>query len=191
MAFSLDTPGPIPALETARLVLRELALTDAAAVATSAGDRRVARYLVQVPSPYPVALARRWVSSRIAWWTEGGGLTLAIALREQPAGLIGTVALRRVAHRAELGYWLAAEAWGAGYATEAARAVIDLGFRDLGLSRIYAQVLEGNEPSVRVLGKLGLVHEGTKRRHARKGTRQLDVAFFGILRDEWERQQRA
>lgn len=187
MTLALTEAGPAPEVETARLVLRALALTDAAAVAASAGDRRVARYLVQVPSPYPIPLARRWVASRIAWWAEGGGLTLAVARREQPAALIGTVALRRVAHRAELGYWLAAEAWGAGYATEAARALVDLGFRELGLARIYAQVLEGNEPSVHVLAKLGMVHEGTKRRHARKGKRHLDVAFFGMLRDEWER----
>ena len=72
MTFALSAPGPVPELETARLVLRALALTDAAAVAASAGDRRVARFLVQVPSPYPIALARRWVSSRIAWWASCG-----------------------------------------------------------------------------------------------------------------------
>jgi RimJ/RimL family protein N-acetyltransferase len=186
VTVALDDTGPVPELETARLVLRALAESDATAVAASAGDRRVARYLVQVPSPYPLALARRWVTSRIAWWREGGGLTLAIAARARPAGLIGTVALRRVAHRAELGYWLAYDAWGRGYATEAAAALVELGFADLGLDRIYAQVLEGNEPSVRVLGKLGFVHEGTKRRHARKGRRQLDVAFYAMLRPEWE-----
>jgi len=192
MAFAFDDEmAPVPELATARLVLRALAMSDAAAVAASAGDRRVARFLVQVPSPYPLALARRWVSSRIAWWAEGGGLTLAIARREAPATLIGTVALRRVAHRAELGYWLAADAWGRGYATEAASALVDAGFRDLGLDRIYAQVLEGNDASVRVLAKLGLVHEGTKRRHARKGRRQLDVAFYGLLRDEWAARQPA
>jgi RimJ/RimL family protein N-acetyltransferase len=191
VTVALDGAGPVPEYETARLVLRALSEADATAVAASAGDRRVARFLVQVPSPYPLALARRWVTSRIGWWHDDGGLTLAIARREKPAALIGTVALRRVGHRAELGYWLAADAWGHGYATEAARALVDAGFGELGLSRIYAQVLEGNAPSVHVLAKLGFVHEGTKRRHARKGRRQLDVAFYAQLREEWVAQSPA
>lgn len=185
MSERLADRGAVPELTTARLVLRALAATDATAVAASAGDRRVARFLVQVPSPYPIALARRWVAGRIAWWAESGGMTLAIAERARPAALVGTVALRRVGHRAELGYWLAFDSWGKGYATEAAGALVALGFAELGLERIYAQVLEGNDASVRVMTKLGFVHEGTKRRHARKGRRMLDVHFFGALRDEW------
>ena len=74
--------GPSP-LHTDRLMLRELVLDDADAVATRAGDRRVARIWSQVPSPYPIALARRWVASRIDWWAAGRGVTLAIALRRR------------------------------------------------------------------------------------------------------------
>ena len=174
-------------LVTERLVLRELMPLDAAAVADGAGDRRVARYLIQVPTPYPIALARRWVESRIAWWPQGRGVTYAIT---EPAGsdeLIGTASLRLYPRdrRAELGYWLAAAAWGRGIATEAGRAVVGLGFRELGLARIYAQVLAGNRASMRVLDKLGMVNEGIKRRHVRKDHRLHDVVLYGLLRDEW------
>ena len=176
-----------PVLVTERLLLRELRLADAPAVASGAGDRRVARYLIEVPSPYPVALARRWIAGRIAWWELGRGVTLAIARRDAPDALLGTVSLRRHARdrRAELGYWLAAPAWGRGYATEAAAAALDLGFRQLALARIYAQVIVGNDASMRVLAKLGMVNEGTKRRHIRKGRRLHDVVFYGLLREEW------
>lgn len=178
-----------PVLVTERLLLRELRLSDAAAVAAGAGDERVARYLLEVPSPYPVALARRWISGRLAWWELGRGVTLAIARREAPDALLGTVSLRRHARdrRAELGYWLAAAAWGHGYATEATAAAVGLGFRQLALARIYAQVLAGNDASMRVLAKLGMVNEGTKRRHIRKGRRLHDVVFYGLLREEWAR----
>jgi RimJ/RimL family protein N-acetyltransferase len=176
-----------PMLVTDRLVLRELVLDDAHAISDRAGDRRVARYLIAVPSPYPVSLAARWILARIAWWPQARGVTLAIARREAPTVLIGTVSLRRFARdqRAELGYWLGVDEWGKGYATEAAEAMIELGFRDLGLSRIYAQVLEGNEASCRVLEKLGMLSEGVRRRHIRKGKRMLDVTLYGLLRDEW------
>jgi RimJ/RimL family protein N-acetyltransferase len=178
-----------PILTTERLLLRELRLADAPVVAAGAGDPRVARFLIEVPSPYPLALARRWIAGRLAWWELGRGVTLAVTRRNAPDALLGTVSLRRHSRdrRAELGYWLVAEAWGHGFATEAAAAAVDLGFHQLGLARIYAQVLVGNDASMRVLGKLGMVNEGTKRRHVRKGRRLHDVVFYGLLREEWSR----
>jgi RimJ/RimL family protein N-acetyltransferase len=180
-------PGP-PTLHTERLVLRELRLEDARAVATRAGDRRVARYLIAVPSPYPITLATRWITGRIAWWLQGRGVTLAIARRAAPDDLLGSVSLRRFTRdrRAELGYWLGADAWGYGFATEAANALLDFGFAELGLSRIYAHVLEGNAASCRVLDKLGMINEGIRRQHVRKGKKLLDVVLYGMLRDEWQ-----
>ncbi|HEX2691229.1 MAG TPA: GNAT family protein [Kofleriaceae bacterium] len=188
-------PSPLPFsarppdLITQRLVLRELRVTDAPAVAAGAGDKRVAQYLIQVPSPYPISLARRWVSHRIEWWDLGRGVTLAVTLPDDPDMLIGTVSLRCYIrdHRAELGYWLAQPAWGHGFATEAAQAAVDFGFRELGLARIYAQVLAGNRASLRVLDKLGMVNEGVKRQHISKARRLHDVVLYGLLRHEWLR----
>lgn len=178
-----------PDLVTERLVLRDLRPSDAAAVAAGAGDRRVAAFLVQVPSPYPIALARRWVAHRIDWWDQGRGVTFAVTLPEAPDMLLGTVSLRRYVRdrRAELGYWLAQPAWGHGFATEAGQAVVDFGFSNLGLARIYAQVLADNRASLRVLDKLGMVNEGVKRQHVHKGRRLHDVVLYGLLRDEWLR----
>lgn len=185
----LALSGPAPTVETARLVLRPLVAEDARAIAERAGDPRVARYLIAVPSPYPVALAARWIASRIAWWPQGRGITLAIARKSAPDQLLGTASLRRFLRdrRAELGYWLGADAWGKGFATEAADAIVGLGFRELGLGRIYAQVLEGNGASCRVLEKIGMLDEGVRRRHVRKGRRLHDVHLYGMLRDEWRR----
>jgi RimJ/RimL family protein N-acetyltransferase len=180
-----------PQLDTERLVLRGLDLADATSVAERAGDRRVARFLIAVPSPYPASLAARWIMARIAWWPQSRGLTLAITERANPAVLLGTVSLKRVVRdqRAELGYWLGVDAWGKGYATEATNAMIDFGFGELGLSRIYAQVLEGNEASCRVLEKVGMLSEGIRRRHVRKGKKLCDVSLWGLLRDEWDERQ--
>ena len=83
-----------PLIVTERLALRELRLADAAAVAEHAGDPRVARYLLAVPSPYPIALATRWIAGRMDWWAQGRGLTLAIARREAPDEPVGSASLR-------------------------------------------------------------------------------------------------
>jgi ribosomal-protein-alanine N-acetyltransferase len=189
IAASLSVPDRPPQLVTERLVLRELRLSDAAAVASGAGDRRVARYLIQVPSPYPISLARHWVEHRMEWWSLGRGITFAVTLAGEPDDLLGTVSLRRYVRdrRAELGYWLAAPMWRQGFATEAARAVIDFGFRELGLARVYAQVLAGNRASRAVLDKLGMLNEGIKRQHVNKARRLHDVVLYGLLRDEWLR----
>ena len=183
----IDALARPPLLATPHLLLRELRADDARAVALRAGDRKVARYLIAVPAPYPVALAARWIAGRIAWWPQGRGLTLAVTRRDEPDELLGSVSLRRFSRdrRAELGYWLGADAWGKGYATEAAGALVDFGFREMGLSRIYAQVLAGNVASCRVLEKLGMLHEGLRRRHIRKGKTLHDVVLYGMLRDEW------
>jgi RimJ/RimL family protein N-acetyltransferase len=87
--------------------------------------------------------------------------------------------------RAELGYWLGADAWGHGYATESTHLLVDFGFRAFSLARIYAQVLAGNTASMRVLEKLGMVNEGIRRQHVRKGQRLCDIVLYGLLRDEW------
>ncbi len=176
-----------PQLVTERLLLRALEARDAEAVVQGAGDRRVARYLIAVPSPYPIALARAWVSARAAWWHEGRGVTFAITRRDEDE-LLGSVSLRRYARdrRAELGYWLAASAWNRGYASEATRAAVAFGFGELGLARIYAQVLAGNVASMRVLEKLGMIREGTKRQHVKKGNKLHDIVIYGLLREEWE-----
>jgi RimJ/RimL family protein N-acetyltransferase len=182
--------GPSP-IHTERLLLRELVLDDAEAIASRAGDRRVARHLVQVPSPYPVALAKRWVASRIEWWAAARGVTLAVVLPNAPRCLIGTVSLRAFHRdrRAELGYWIAADEWGRGYACEASSAIVDLGFEQLSLARIYALVIAGNQPSCRVLDKLGFVLEGVQRQHMWKAKRLHDVLLYGQLRDEWASRQ--
>ena len=180
-------PPATPTLETDRLVLRPLTLRDAPAVAAGAGDARVAQYLLAVPTPYPVTLAKAWVKDRLGWWKHGRGVTLGIELRDAPGDLLGTVSLRRYVRdrRAELGYWLGAGAWQHGIATEAARALVAFGFAHYQLARIYAYVLGGNTASERVLEKLGMQREGVKRQHIAKGKTLHDIVVYGLLRAEW------
>ena len=66
-------------------------------------------------------------------------------------------------HRAEIGYDLAKEHWGRGVMPLAVSAMLDWGFERLGLHRIEATVMEGNQRSARVLDKLGFLREGTMR----------------------------
>jgi [ribosomal protein S5]-alanine N-acetyltransferase len=179
--------APAPTLHSERLTLRPLCRADAHSIAEQAGDRRVARYLADVPSPFPLPLAMNWVAARIDRWTRGGGPTYAITERSVGPMLIGTISMRSMPRdrRAELGYWLGHARWGRGFASEAVQRVLRWAFDESDLHRVYAQVIAGNQRSHRVLVKAGMVLEGTRRGHLRKGRKFVDVDQYGILRNEW------
>ncbi|MBX0321626.1 GNAT family N-acetyltransferase [Halomicroarcula sp. F13] len=102
---------------------------------------------------------------------------------------VGTVGLRGVDSRAgtgELGYYLAADAWGHGYATDAARTLVEYAFTELRLHRVHARAFADNEGSRRVLEKVGFEHEGVLRDHWYRRGGHADVHLYGLLEGEWD-----
>jgi len=179
-------PAEFPLIETPRLVLRALDLTDAPAVQRLAGAREVANATALIPHPYPDGVAEQWIATHAAEWAAHRGLSLAVTLK--PTGeLIGAIGLTfATAHaRAELGYWIGVPFWRHGFATEAATALTDFGFRVLGLNRVQAHHYASNPASGRVLLKVGMRREGTSPRMMRKNERFEDVVFYGVLRRDW------
>jgi [ribosomal protein S5]-alanine N-acetyltransferase len=89
-------------------------------------------------------------------------------------------------HRsASLGYCLGEAAWGRGYATEAARALLAWAFDALPLNRVQAEADTRNAASARVLEKLGFVLEGTLREDCVVDGVVSDSWVYGLLRREW------
>jgi RimJ/RimL family protein N-acetyltransferase len=101
--------------------------------------------------------------------------------------LLGAVGLRLEAQgcQAMLGYCYHADAWGHGYATEAAEALLRFGFDVLLLHRIWAGCDPDNTASARVLEKLGLTLEGHLREDTRIRGEFRDSLIFGMLDREW------
>ena len=89
---------------------------------------------------------------------------------------------------ASLGYCLDAAAWGHGYATEAAEALLAWAFDTLDLNRVQAEADTRNGASARVLEKLGFVHEGTLREDCVVDGVVSDSWVYGLLRREWRPQ---
>lgn len=174
-------------LTTARLVLRPVVPEDAREVQALADDPDVAANTLTIPHPYALEDAEDWIRSHREEQERGAALVRAITLREggSMAGAIG-LHIDTGNRVAELGYWLGKEYRGNGYATEAARAMVDHAFRVLELERVYASHFPGNPASGRVLQKLGMRREGRLRGHVRKGDRQEDLVVYGALRQEWE-----
>jgi RimJ/RimL family protein N-acetyltransferase len=98
--------------------------------------------------------------------------------------------MREEHKRAELGYWIGVPYWNHGYASEAARRVVNWGFQYLGLNRIYAQHFADNPASGRVMQKIGMQYEGTLRQPFIRLGEARDSVCYGILKDEWETMQK-
>lgn len=101
--------------------------------------------------------------------------------------LVGMVRLRQAEGRprASLGYEIHPGWWRRGIAYEAVRQMLDFGFRDMELHRIDAWVYGCNEPSMRLLEKLGFTQEGCLREKVPWGDLWMDDLIYGMLRREW------
>lgn len=147
---------PIPALETARLVLRAPRLEDAETIAALVNDRRIAENTARIPHPYGLADAQAFLTAAN---TDDGEIVFLISA--PGGGIIGCCGIAKLdGETPEIGYWLGVQFWGKGYATEAARAVIDHAFGELGYDTLLAGARVSNPASRRVLEKCGFQWTG-------------------------------
>lgn len=175
-----------PTLTSKRLILRPFWPTDAPIVQQLAGDRRIAETTLNIPHPYEDGMAEQWIATHRPAYEAGTLATFAIVLRDVEQ-LIGAIALiiNRDLNKAELGYWVGAPYWNRGFATEAACAILDFGFSELGLNRISAKHLARNPSSGRVMEKAGMLREGTARQDTMKWGNYEDLVSYGMLREDW------
>ncbi len=146
---------------TARLTLRPAWPEDTAAITAAIAHEAVVMKLAQVPWPYTEQHAAEYLQ-RTETWSD---LFRVVLAREADATrLIGGVGLHRRGDESELGYWFTPPAWGRGYATEAARAMVDIAQHALGLRRLVSAHFLDNPASGRVLAKLGFVETGREMR---------------------------
>lgn len=151
-------------LDTARLRFRRPERGDAAAIlARFAADAEVTRYL-SWPRHRGVGDTREFLeASEREWDAHGTGPYLIFTAAGQLAGATGIHL--ETPYRASTGYALARDAWGLGYATEAARAMVELAWTLPRLVRLYALCHPENASSLRVLEKAGFEREGLLRKY--------------------------
>lgn len=170
------------------MVLRPFSPGDAPEVQRLAGDRSIADTTLAIPHPYNDGAAQEWISRHQSEFDQGKGITFALT-RKTDGSLIGAMSLMEMTagHKAELGYWIGRPYWDQGYCTEAGEAVLRYAFTQLGLIRVHCRHFARNPASGRVMHKLGMQHEGTRRRHVRKWDKFEDLELYGVLREDWEK----
>ncbi len=173
-------PGPV-FLENETVELRPTEPEDAEFLAEAFNDPRV-RQGLSMAEPVSVAEEEEWIESA----HEEDGIHLVIADDGEPVGTVGLHHLNDRFGTAEVGYWVAPNYHGQGYATAATRLILEYSFLERGMHRISAKAFATNEGSRRVLEKAGFREEGRKREDAFVQGERVDTVIYGILAEEFE-----
>jgi RimJ/RimL family protein N-acetyltransferase len=180
--------APTYPIETERLLLRpyEREDFDALLAIQSRGD--VVRYLYEDPlsnDEVRALLDRRMARTSLS--DEGDTLSVAVVLRTT-GEMIGDCMLHwgsRQHQQGEIGFVFHPDHHGRGYATEAARTLVDYGFEEVGFHRIIGRLEARNTASARVLEKLGMRREALMiENEFVKGEWQSEIVY-AILEREW------
>ena len=178
---------PTPTLGTSRLILRRFTEADTDAIFALQSNPRVLRYW-DAPPWKDRSQAERFIVRCKQMEEEGIGARLAIE-RTTDRMFIGWCSLMNwdpEYRSAMLGFCLDEPAWGQGFATEAASALLGWAFDTLDLNRVQSEAGTRNAASDRVLQKLGFLREGTLRENCIVDGEVSDSWVYGLLRREWE-----
>ncbi|AGB16945.1 acetyltransferase, ribosomal protein N-acetylase [Halovivax ruber XH-70] len=104
----------------------------------------------------------------------------------EPVGTIGLTPAHEVWGTAEIGYAIAPEYWGNGYATEALSLVCQYAFDERRIAKLHAETFATNPASARVLTKVGFEKEGSFRNEAFVDGARVNVIRYGLLAEEWD-----
>jgi RimJ/RimL family protein N-acetyltransferase len=173
-------------LETRRLWLRWPRAADAPAIQRYSSKWEVVRYTARIPHPYPPGEAERYIFAARQANAAGHDLIMAITSHRDKSAPFGMISVEsRLEGRLTLGYALAPEAWGKGYASEATRAIVDASFLLTHAVEILATARIENPASRRVLEKCGFVRQGAGREGAPARGGLVDVDRFKLERSVW------
>jgi len=176
--------SPPEFLETGRLVLRRAQREDAPAIFEYASDPEVTR-LMDWRTHTEVSEAAGFIEASEKAWTRGTEFTWLITIK--PDGPpVGAISCRPDGCRAEIGYVLNRRYWAMGYATEAARRVMECLFTDGAVWRVCATCDVDNLASARVLEKIGMMREGKLRRFVIRpniGSQPRDSFIYARVRE--------
>ena len=173
-------------IRTGRLVLRRFKGADLDAYHAYHSLPETARFLPGEAKSYTQSMETVGRYANFVFEKEGDWICLAVEAKDRP-GLLGEVVLKWLpgVGQAEIGWIMAPEGRGKGYATEAARALLDLGFGQLGFHRIDAKLDSLNTGSARICERLGMRLEATLVENWRyKGAWSTEL-IYALLAEEW------
>lgn len=175
-------------LETARLILRPFAITDAEAMFHNwASDSEVTKFLTW-PTHADISVTEQVLKDWAQKYGSSGYYQWAIVPRDcgdEPIGSIAVVeAIDDTVRKAPIGYCIGRKWWRRGITSEALSRVIDFLFDEVGVHKVEAGHDTHNPNSGAVMRKCGMKFEGTIRQCMRNNQGICDVSYYGLLESE-------
>ncbi|WP_336881953.1 GNAT family N-acetyltransferase [Priestia koreensis] len=167
-------------IETKRLRLRLFQQTDAETVTDMCNNYNLYKNTLYLPYPYTLEDATHWIKTQQQQFVENRHFEFAVTNKES-GELYGAIALsnQQVFDHGELAYWIGEKHWGNGYATEAAKALVEFAFDEKGYHKVFARYFDFNEASGKVLEKIGMRKEGILREHVKKRRKLCGPCLYG------------
>jgi [ribosomal protein S5]-alanine N-acetyltransferase len=178
-------------LETSRLILRDFVQSDWQGIHSYASDPEVVRYLPFGPNTEDDTKNYLQIEIKAHRKRNRQHFALAIALKEDKQ-FIGTCRISITdpnKSEGSIGFSLIREFWGQGYATEASQKLLEFGFQELKLHRIFATCDPRNNLSARVLVKIGMRQEGYLKEYELKKGEWQDRLLYAIIEKDWIQMQ--
>ncbi|RDW16490.1 N-acetyltransferase [Oceanobacillus arenosus] len=179
--------APFPIIETNRLILRKIKVSDVNNVFQYLSDKEVMKYYGLAPFE-----TVEDVLSEIAWYQtildNSTGIRWGITLKgkDEVIGSCGFLNMVSEHYRTEIGYELNRSYWGKGIANEALQAVVSYGFKYFNLQRIEALIEPPNISSRKLVEKQGFIREGLLRNYEFAGGKFDDIYMYALLKQDFD-----
>ena len=192
--LNLEIVVLLPEISGSGFMLRPFRPGDEVSLQHSLDDPRVYERLTNIPRPYTLADAHKWVfTSTQVVGPDTRRINFAIIIDCEVAGSVAFINVDMRQGNAQLSAWIAQRYWGQGLATRALTLLLKFGFEALGLHRISAFHVSDNQKSERMLKKLGFTLEGTHREEWKKLVgdtyQRFDSLHYALLCHEWEKRK--
>jgi ribosomal-protein-alanine N-acetyltransferase len=180
-------------LETKRLIIRIPELTDAKDVAIGLNNKNISKYMMAMPFPYDVQMAKKFIKRSIDSSKENPikkyDLVIELKSTKQVIGGIGLADIDYFRGIAGIGYWLNENYWKQGIMSEAVSTILKFAFNKLKMQRINLTCNAHNDGSKAIAKKFGFKLEGVIRKaHKPISTGKVaDKYYYGLLKEDWKK----
>jgi ribosomal-protein-alanine N-acetyltransferase len=184
----------LPTLNSARLILRPLHLSDAPAILENAQNPHINQFLNVLPTvetPPTLEHAQQLIKQLQQKTRNFKKLPFAISLGEKQH-LIGIISLHTInqnSQRAQVGFWLNQKYWRQGYTTEALQAILQYAFHSLDFNRLESHVQPDNLASNQLFKSAGFQKEGTLHQWRKHNGKWIDINIYGLLKSQFQPRQ--
>lgn len=179
-------------LQTERLFLRPLQVSDAEAMWSYVSDPDFPKYMTW-EAHKDINETKEFLQGKEKEFADAKSVVWSIFMNDAFVGLIGLEGVKRYLNtvktdRAELGYWLGSKFWGQGIMLEAGKAVLRFGFEEMELHKVTVGHFSENPQSQRVIEKLGFRLVGLQKEHFHKNGKWHDHYVYEMLRNEFTKE---